>query len=115
MFENHTNGVTYSLSASAQEEYDKMTDSFAEFLDEKYKENDKNNEDDKENIPPTEIDFCMTSSKDTIHVLRLAALLHILSKYILSQRKEEENDSNETTIDLNIFNSARRLYSILAF
>ncbi|VDI47863.1 Hypothetical predicted protein [Mytilus galloprovincialis] len=57
MFENHTNGVTYSLSASAQEEYDKMTDSFAEFLDEKYKENDENNEDDKENIPTTQIDL----------------------------------------------------------
>ncbi|CAC5410031.1 unnamed protein product [Mytilus coruscus] len=91
MFEHHTNGVTYKLSTLAQEEYDKMTDSFAEVLDEKYKENDENNEDDKENIPSTQIDLCMTSNKDTLHVLRPLHYYIFCQSTSFLQLKDEEN------------------------
>lgn len=72
-------------------------------------------EDDKENIPCTPSpNLYMTTSKDTIHVLRIAAILHILTSYIRKQLQLEVNeDPIGLTISLETLQKARKLYSVL--
>lgn len=71
--------------------------------------------DDKENIPCTPSqNLYMTTSKDTIHVLRIAAILHILTSYIRKQLQLEVNDDPiDLTISLERLQNAIKLYSVL--
>lgn len=67
--------------------------------------------DDKESIPCTSSqNLYMTTSKDTIHVLRIAAILHILTSYI---RKQLQLEVNDDPISLETLQNVIKLYSVL--
>ena len=61
----------YTLSEDAQKFYDEMFDSYVEYMNRKYEsDTESDSEDTAEGVAP--------SGKDTIHVIRLACVIHIL-------------------------------------
>ncbi|XP_045161986.2 uncharacterized protein LOC123526803 [Mercenaria mercenaria] len=81
----HTAGIRYTLSEKAQDSYEEMVDAYADYVRDKY----NSDEEEKENSlitcsPENEGMDCqgIVTSKDTLHILRLSALLHILHQYI---------------------------------
>ncbi|XP_062567233.1 uncharacterized protein LOC134229502 [Saccostrea cucullata] len=120
MYLSHKEGVEYTLSEDAQSEYDRMVDSYAELLDEKYQmhlDEDENKENVNDmDIACTQTNLCMSTSKDTIHVLRLAAAIHILSEFLKATLMKvlDSNWKAEDVISLACLRRARLLYSCLA-
>ncbi|CAG2186299.1 RAD54 [Mytilus edulis] len=78
IYEEHLAGKHYKLSADAESVFDGLIDSYSDYMNAKYgsdHEEDKENETPNLNISLDESE--MMTSKDTIHILRLAAVLHV--------------------------------------
>ncbi|XP_052098935.1 uncharacterized protein LOC127733660 [Mytilus californianus] len=115
MYLNHQDGKEYYLSEDAQKEYDEMVDSYADLLNDKYMEVSELDEEEKENhnLSATQTNLCMTTSKDTIHVIRLAAALQITSSYIRATLTKTEV-VNDTKITVESLRCGRKLYCFMA-
>ena len=74
-------------------------------------------EEDKENTSasqPESDSIVMTSSKDTCHILRLSAVLHVLTHYWMEEFHNPENyTSPPTHIPIERVKEAQTLYSIM--
>jgi len=71
-------------------------------IDEEQKEND-----------PTQTNLCMTSSKDTIQVIRLATAIQVTTEYIRSFLTKTEIVEN-TEISIQSLRRGRKLYCFMA-
>ena len=64
-------------------------------------------------IPSTQTNLCMTSSKDTLQVIRLAVLLHVTEGYLrLALNRSDQPPALE--VPRETLSKARKLYSVMA-
>ena len=102
---HHTeNDITYTLSEKAQEMFDHIGKTYREYLRNKYND-DSDDSDDEDGYEE------LTSSKETFHVLKIAAILHILNSGIQCKLSgiplHIDQEVHETALE-----SAQLLYSI---